>query len=52
MDLSALLGGDVYERLRQRRAFDPQRTPEEVRALRERQLALLAAQRMLEGENA
>jgi NAD-dependent dihydropyrimidine dehydrogenase PreA subunit len=51
IDLSALLGGDVYERLRQRRPFDPQRTPDEVRALRERQLAILAAQRLLEGDH-
>jgi Pyruvate/2-oxoacid:ferredoxin oxidoreductase delta subunit len=49
-DLSALLGGDVYERLRERRPFDPKRTPDEGRALRERQLAILAAQRLLEGD--
>lgn len=50
IDLSALLGGDVYERLRERRPFDPKRTPDEGRALRERQLAILAAQRLLEGD--
>jgi hypothetical protein len=49
LDLSALLGGDVYETLRERRPFDPKRTPDEGRALRERQLAILAAQRLLEG---
>ena len=49
IDLSSLLGGDVYKRLRQR-AFDPQRSPDEVRALRERQLALLAVERLLAAE--